>query len=300
MPQATVGIGVPVFNGEQYLDECLAGLSSQTYPALDIVVSDNASTDTTPDIVARWMRRDSRIRYERNRVNVGVAENFNLAFRRTRGTFFKWTAHDDICLPSYVERCVEALETDPDVVLAYPRPRDIDEFGQVLGVRDAGLDFGHLDPFERFRATMTTAHSGLALYGVTRTDVLRATGLHGRFHGGDRVLLAELALHGRFIEVPDELFLHREHADRASHSVPDVHALSAYYEPDRNRPFTFPAWKMLGSYLAAATRAPVSPSVRARCYVQMTGWAKGKRRALIDDVRHNAGVASHAVTGRQR
>ena len=289
-----VSIGLPVYNGDRYLSEALESLVAQTFQDLEIIVVDNCSTDRTAEISRSFAARDPRVRYIRNSKNIGGARNFNRAFHLSTGEYFKWMAHDDVCLPDFIRRCVEVLDAQPEVVLAYPSPLDIDENGAVIGPRDAGLDFTKETPFERFRDSMVKAHSALALFGVIRSRILRWTGLHGKYHGSDRVLLAELALYGRFHELSERLFLHREHPGRGNYSHRTPQEMMAFYAPELVGRLTFPTWRRLGGYLAAANRAPIGPRQRVRCYVQMAGWSKGKRSELVDDL-----VFGAKLVGRQ-
>ena len=75
--KALVTIGVPVYNGERFLEQCLDSLLSQTYRDFVLVISDNASTDRTQEICGRYAKADPRVRYHRNPVNIGLYGNFN-------------------------------------------------------------------------------------------------------------------------------------------------------------------------------------------------------------------------------
>src|SRR5690242_8158644 len=90
-----VSIGMPVFNGENYLVPALDAIRSQTYQNVEIIISDNASTDRTRDIAQKSAQDDRRIRYCRNEKNVGASANFNNTFELSSGKYFKWAAHDD-------------------------------------------------------------------------------------------------------------------------------------------------------------------------------------------------------------
>ena len=113
-----VTIGLPVYNGQNYLVETLESLLAQTYTDFELVISDNASTDRTEAICRQYAAGDARIRYYRNDENIGASANYNRAFELGRGEYFKWAAHDDLLAPTYLERCVEVLDANPDVVLA--------------------------------------------------------------------------------------------------------------------------------------------------------------------------------------
>src|SRR5215212_2547350 len=104
-----VSLGVPVYNGEKYLAEALESLLQQDYADFEIIISDNASTDGTEEICRNFAGRDKRIRYYRNETNIGASPNYNRTFELARGRYFKWCAHDDVCLPAFVRRAAEVL-----------------------------------------------------------------------------------------------------------------------------------------------------------------------------------------------
>ena len=216
----TVSVGLPVYNGEAYLDAALESLTAQDFQDFEIVVCDNASTDGTAAIVQRWAERDPRIRYFRNDVNIGADRNFNRTFQLARGKYFRWAAGDDLVAPDHLRRCLMSLEATPDAVLCQSYVRIIDSEGRELGLYDGGLRGAESpDVPDRFAALVLSRHLCTHVFGVVRADALRATGLLGDYYGSDRVTLAALALMGRFIHVPEPLFMNREHPERGSRAM---------------------------------------------------------------------------------
>jgi glycosyltransferase involved in cell wall biosynthesis len=284
MTTPAVSVGLPVYNGERYLAEAIASILSQTFADLELIIADNASTDATGEICEHFASTDPRIRYLRSERNFGAAYNYNLTLEHARGHYFKWFAHDDVCRPDFIKVCVEALDADPDLVLAYPTPVDIDENGSELGLRDAGLELDDPDPVQRFRDTMGKAHACLPVFGLTRTDVLRRTGRHGDYPSADRVLLGELALWGGLSEIPEELYLHREHAERFVHTHVTLDEQAAWFDTSRSGGAGFPAWRKLREYLTAVDRAPITGRQRIACYARMGKWSVGMRRDLARDL----------------
>ena len=147
-------------------------------------------------------------------MNIGVAGNFNQAFRLSSGEFFKWAAYDDLCDRDCLRRCVEILDSDPGLVLAYPRVVGIDEHGRVTAPHGPGPDLTSPDPVVRFSHIMQWPFWATSLFGVVRADVLALTGLMPSNAAGDHVLLAELSLHGRFHAIPEEGIFNRDHPGR--------------------------------------------------------------------------------------
>ena len=127
-----VSIGLPVYNGENYLTSAIETLLAQTFTDFELIISDNCSTDRTQDICRSFCDRDARIRYVRQAKNLGAVRNFNLVFHYARGEYFKWAAHDDVCAPAFLQRCVERLDANPSVVWCYPRSDKIGPDGESL------------------------------------------------------------------------------------------------------------------------------------------------------------------------
>ena len=192
-----VSIGLPVYNGAEYLRTALESILGQTFADLEIVISDNASTDDTPRICLEFADRDSRIRYSRNRVNEGALFNFNRVFDLSRGEYFKWAGHDDWISPRFIESCVAEIERDPSIVLVYGRMCRVD---RVLVVQP--------EPIVRSSSAALRFHESLwrlpyyPIFGLFRASALRATNLLTNKPEPDRVLLAEMALQGRCRQVP--------------------------------------------------------------------------------------------------
>lgn len=115
---ALVTIGVPVYNGAAMIGECLECLSHQTLHDIEIIVSDNASTDDTQRIVEEWAARDPRIRYIRQPVNLGLMGNFKVVFEAAQSPYFMFRCHDDLSSLDYAEKLYNALRAMPGARLA--------------------------------------------------------------------------------------------------------------------------------------------------------------------------------------
>ena len=115
--KAKLSIGMPIYNGDEFLKEAIESLLNQTFEDFEIIISDNASTDQTQQICRYYADLDPRIRYYRCKENLGAAWNYNRVFELSYGEYFKWAAHDDYCAPSFFERCVEALDRDRNIIL---------------------------------------------------------------------------------------------------------------------------------------------------------------------------------------
>jgi glycosyltransferase involved in cell wall biosynthesis len=209
-------LAIPVYNGERYLAAAIDSLLAQTFTDFELIITDNASTDATQDICSDYARRDPRIRYIRNKRNLGAAGNFNLGFARASGKYFKWCAHDDFISPNYLEQAVRCLEARPEAVVAFGRLQGVDSEGVLTRYVERGLPgFSQMSPARRFR-TLLDAH-GLdgAIFGVYQRKMLARTSLHAPYYGSDCALLAELALLGDFAMVPEITLYNRDHPRRS-------------------------------------------------------------------------------------
>jgi glycosyltransferase involved in cell wall biosynthesis len=280
-----LSIGLPVYNGAKYLAEALDALLGQSYEDFELIISDNASTDGTGDICRRFGSQDSRIRYIRQPQNIGLAGNHNFVFAQASGELFKWASYDDLYARDLLQRCVDALDDNPHVVLAHSWTALVDDAGAVTKLLEYPLVTNSLQAPERFNS-MLLANGGDDVYGVVRADTLRRTALHGSYHHADRVITTEFALQGPFYQVPDWLYFRRDHADREERACPTLRTRCANMDPRRANRLRHPAVRLYGEYILgyirAIRRAPLSPADRQACYRHLAHWMisrTGPRRA---------------------
>lgn len=243
MSAPRVTIGVPVHNGARHLEACLESLLAQTYDDLRICISDNGSTDRTPDICRAYAARDERVTWYRQPRNIGAAANYNQLVRRSESELFKWAAHDDVCAPELVERCVAALDASPGDVLAFPRTTFIDDAGAVLERHDVPMCWdNHPSARGRLRDLLvgdlllgdyrsTLLLKCLPQAGVIRRSALDRTRLMRNHGSSDMVLLVELALLGGFATVDEHLFFSRVHDGSSRQANATPADLARWYDP---------------------------------------------------------------------
>lgn len=237
-----VSVGLPVYNGERYLREAIDGILGQTFDDLELIISDNASTDATEEICREYVATDPRVRYYRNIKNRGAARNFNRVFDVARGEYFKWAAVDDLISLDNVERCIEALEQHPRAVLAYTLATHIDAAGETFPGNGAlGPVDLRGDRVARFKRLLHrfNKYSGVSgpmmLFGTYRRTALARVRPMGGYFASDLVLLAELALIGDFVEVPDRLLSIRIHPGSSSWPETWSHeSIMEFYDPEVN------------------------------------------------------------------
>jgi glycosyltransferase involved in cell wall biosynthesis len=278
-----VSIGLPVFNGAEYLEASIDSLLAQTFGDFELIISDNASSDRTSDICHEYQRRDPRVHFCRCGENHGAIRNHQLVLELARGEYFKWASHDDVHAPTCLERCVQALDANPHAVMVFPRALDIDETGVVTRRHDEHFHADSSHPHVRFRYFAGIAHSCLPVFGLFRAKFLREIPLLSTYIGWDRVLLAEASLVGPFLEIPDDLFFRRDHADRVTLAAP--HDICSRLPDGSRPPRHYPYWRMLAEYLHAIDRAHIGRGEKQLCRLELLWWSWRARRHLARDLR---------------
>ena len=206
-----VSIGVPVYNAGALLGRTLESLLGQSMADFELIISDNASDDDTAAVCQDFLRRDHRIRYFRQPRNLGAPANWNFVARHAQGTFFKWAGARDLCDRDFLAKCLRVLQADHRAVLCYGRTVFIDEHDQIIGEPVPDLQVLEERPSDRFRHVCRNLRLNNAQCGLIRMEALRRTRLDRSYPNGDSVLMAELALQGKFILLDDTLFLRRLH-----------------------------------------------------------------------------------------
>jgi glycosyltransferase involved in cell wall biosynthesis len=278
-----ITIGVPAFNSAAHIGLTLEGLLSQTFSDFELIVSDNASTDDTREIVEGYMRRDARVHYERQPFNIGANPNYAALVTRARGQFFKWSSASDWCAPTFLERCKNELVANEDVVLAVPRTRLFQESPQ------SSVDYPHdievLDdtPYARLMRLTSTLALNNAMNGLIRTAALRRTRLIERYMGADCVLMGHLALLGKFRLIDEPLFYRRMEPHTAT-SMQDRAAVWRHHYPRLSRNALFQGCRRQAGWLRVALTGPMPPGERMRSLTLVAKMCYWKRAFLLRDL----------------
>ena len=292
-----VSIGLPVYNGEDFIEEAIDSILAQTFADFELIICDNASTDHTSEICRRYAERDARVYYHCNEKNLGAAANYNRVFRLAKGEYFRWAAHDDRLEPGYLAACVAVLDRDPSVVLCYPRTLIINEQSEPLSVHPDKLHLAAAEPhlrlnqyFERYAPRRDECN---AVFGLMRRDVLGRTPLIGAYASSDLILLGEIALLGKICEIAQPLFLRRDHLRTSVRANRDLQDRAAWFDPANKAKRLLPRWRWFREYLDAVGRAPLSPTQRLRCYSVVLRWFVPHNYRIM--LRELGGSVKHAV-----
>lgn len=273
--------------------ETLESLLSQSYGDLELVISDNASTDSTESIANDYARKDQRIAYFRNPENVGIAINYNKTFERSNGKYFKWAAVGDICDSEFIAKCVEVLEARDDVVLCYPRARLFSDDRHDSARYDDNLDLQIDKASERFRLLLANLTMNNAMNGLIRSDVLRRTILVKAFWSSDKCLMAELSLRGKFFELPQYLF-YRRIGESTSTTLKSNEERSRYFHPTNPDALLFQHTKRISTLYGVVARAPIPLLERIKSYGYLLGHTYRYKKDLNRELKR---AIAHTLQG---
>ncbi|HEY8507272.1 MAG TPA: glycosyltransferase [Steroidobacteraceae bacterium] len=279
-----VTVGLPVYNGARFLRQALDSILGQTYDHLEVIISDNASTDDTVRICEEYVARDPRVRLVRHPQNIGAARNWNSLIPLARGEFFKWASSNDYIAPTMIEECLEALQKDPGAVLCAARTTIVNDDGVEARLYDHDVDALQERPSDRFAHICSNVALNNLQSGLIRTDVLRRTSLERAYPGGDLVFIAELALYGRFVLLPKPLFYRRLGAFSSTVALTGA-ALQEFWNPTVRRGGKFAQWRINTDYVMAALNADIPLRERLRAALIALRHASWQRAALWGELR---------------
>lgn len=276
MPE--VSVGMPVYNGERYLAEAVESILGQTFSDFELIISDNASTDGTAEICEELAARDPRIRYARQEVNIGLWANWDFVARAAQGTFFKWTSANDRCDRMMLEKCVNVLRREDDVVLCYGRTCLIDGQGNETVLYPYDFSFQDARPSERFITLRNRMNLNNAFQGLIRLQALNQTRLNRRYPDSDLILFAELALYGVFRLLPDILLYRRMAEGAASCFLPEQEK-KVFLDP-RSVNKGFAVWRRHLDCCWSVLRAPIAMKEKMTALDYVARSVYWDRRAL--------------------
>lgn len=283
-PPPSVSIGLPVYNGARFLPQALESLLGQSFSDIELIVSDNASSDSTQDICTEYAMRDARIRYVRQNVNIGAMRNWNFVARQARGKYFKWSSASDYCAPDMLARCFAAMEAESDIVLCYGQTCLVDQETGELTEYTGNIEIMEDRPHERFSKLCGSLKLNNAYGGLIRTDALHRTKLNRLYSGGDIILMAELALMGRFRLLPQTLLYRRMGRETSSNEL-SASDLAVFLDPQKTHNLDLLHFSTHLGYLGAVLRAPINPLDKLRSLALVCRHAAWDRENLLAELR---------------
>lgn len=282
-----VTIGLPVHNGERFLEAALDSIMAQDFTDFELIVSDNASTDGTAEILRARAAKDPRMMVYWNETNLGGAANFNRVLGLARGEYFRWAGHDDLMDPGMLGACVEALDAQGlSCVLSYPPTMIIDDSGTQVGVFENRLAFDHRDPVLRLRHLLRNFGLANVIFGLMRTEAIQTVGGIPAYNSGDLVMLAGMALRGGFFETSGPLFYRRMHPGMSWKASKSAEGFATWFDSSRSPLIVFPLWRVWREVIFEVWRSPLSGGQKMRAsMVAGYEWPKRHWRRFLGEIK---------------
>jgi glycosyltransferase involved in cell wall biosynthesis len=251
-----ISIGVPICNEEQFLIESLEALLGQTYPNLELLISDNASTDNSARICADFAARYDNVYFHRFDTNQGAIANFRKVLDDANGDYFMWASGHDLWQPNYIEACYEMMQRWPQAVVAFGSTNWVGTSGEPHSTQSGWTDTRGMHPIARYMAIYWGNMN--PILGLTRTDALRGCGLVDSA-GADLVVLTQLALLGDFVHADATSWSRREFREEQAYADKLKRYQSDQYGLDRSRlGRLFPLARLPIELLRAVVASPIS------------------------------------------
>lgn len=282
--QQLITVGIPTFNSEAYLGLAIEGLLAQTFSDFELVVSDNASTDGTRNVVENYMSIDRRVRYIRHSENIGANLNYSHVVRIANGDFFKWSSSSDWCAPTFLEKCFRELSAHEDAVLVVPRTRLFESTPEES--QDYPFDIEILDesPSVRLKYLMSNLELNNAMNGLIRTSALRKTRLVEHYRAADVVLMGHLAMLGKFRLIDERLF-YRRMALETSTALQDAQTIRKFLYPRVDSRTLFQGCRRHLGWARSAWSAPMSIGDRFEALTQVAKACYWEKSVIREDFR---------------
>ncbi len=285
MGEHKVIVGLPVYNGQKFLVAAIESHLSQSFADFTLVISDNGSTDATPQICADYARRDSRVQYLRSDQNRGILWNHRRVMEAIASPrqYFRWAGADDVLEPGLLGAMVAVLDARPEVEAVVPGTKNIDGEGKIIGSMARALDLQSRDVLERARGVLLANYQHVIAYGLLRAGTLRVMRTQPDYIGWDPVFIWELALRGQLVELASHSLLRRFHAGSISR-VKTAKEMRKWVEPNSKAGMSFPHWTWAYERLRALLAAPLPVRERLRIAALLTRATLWERSSLARDV----------------
>ena len=189
-----VSIGLPTYNGDKRIGSTILAILNQNYPNLEVIISDNCSSDTTEAVCTELCKKNKAIHYFRQKENIGIISNYEFVLRQASGDFFMWVADDDSLESGILQKYVDFLVSHSDYSLVSGEIRYWSDTHAVFDEKDFGME--HDSANVRVVKYYSKVKHGAIFYGLMPIDVIKKITLRNRM-GEDWHAVAKVAYQGK-------------------------------------------------------------------------------------------------------
>ncbi len=208
-----ISIGLPTYNAAQYISRCLSSLLNQSYHRFELIISDDASTDKTSIICQQFTKKDKRIKYMRQKKNLGFVKNFNFVLKKARGKYFVWAGNDDYWDKNYLLKLHQLHKKYPDIVLAVSKFNNVYQNKPYNYMKNQKINnnLPQLSYLFHYIVTRNISY----FYGLHKTNILKKTGGYHKdsrpyFRSSDYITIFKVLLEGKLAYINETLFFKRD------------------------------------------------------------------------------------------
>jgi glycosyltransferase involved in cell wall biosynthesis len=271
-----VSVCLPVRNGAPRVEPVVRSILGQEHTNLELIISDNASSDGTEELCRALAEADPRIAYHRQPENVGLLNNFIAAMRMARGTFIRWVGDDDWLAPNCLSRCLAEFTADERLVLVTMAVEFVADDGVVETAGYDGRALASDDPIERFTEMLRLLNDSHLLldplYGLMRREAITSIRRRNMLRE-DQIFAAKLALAGPWGHV-DEVLGRRGWRDESRPVLARRLGVPAW---TARAATTLQGWELLRS----VRQADLDPDQRRRARGAVLRWYLGRQQLTM-------------------
>ena len=265
---ALVTIGIPVYNEEKHLAETIESAINQEFTDINIVISDNGSTDNSAEIIKYYSELDKRIRSIYLSKNIGPIGNFCSLLDNTTTKYFVILGGHDLFLSHYIGEAISFLEANQDCVMSYPESRLVDGNDEILQYTDSDIDSVGLNHLQRMTKVAANLSWCTCFHGVFRTDVIKQLPILN-IRGSDHLLLFAASYYGSIHWIRKLGILRRESHQESTEMTEERRIKAGVYSEPCKRFYN--SWSVMAQehlrFLFYGTNLSIQDKISLSCSV---------------------------------
>lgn len=229
-----VTIGIPVYNEGKFIRKTISSALNQTYTNIEIIISDNCSSDSTYDIILENFITDDRLKLIRQKDNLGPVKNFEFVLKEAKGEYFMWLGGHDTIHPDFIKTSLDIHFKNPKSSLVYFNRLMLDEnYNNISSIKLPSINSGSLSQASRALKVYKSLNDCTHIHGVWRLN-LREKIVFADTIGPDHLILFILAINGTMHEIPLNYYFRVNNRDKENSDEANNRYLSYGFKIEKN------------------------------------------------------------------